>query len=106
MKVYLDDLRKEPEGYVLVKNVKSLKELLEKERHFDVLSLDNDLGNDKLEGYDFVKWYVNQKIEGKNYEIDVFKIHSANVIASKNMKDLLRSAIKHGVIEGRLEEWR
>ncbi|MEK6829890.1 MAG: cyclic-phosphate processing receiver domain-containing protein [Nanoarchaeota archaeon] len=84
-KVFLDDLRvpldiypkTENEQWVIVRNLKEFKEVVESKGVPDYISFDNDLGASLEEGKDAVKWMVYEK------ELDVsnmdFIVHSANV---------------------------
>jgi len=52
-------------------------------------SLDHDLGEDILTGYDFVKMIVEMHIDGIYTLDDVYiRVHSANPIGAKNMTRL------------------
>lgn len=99
IKLFLDDVRPAPDGYQLVKTVNELQRKVIQYEHINEVSLDNDLGTNHLEGYDFVKWFIQQKIENKPYTINIFHIHSANPIAVTNMRSLLSNAIKCGLIK-------
>ena len=59
----------------------------------DTLSLDNDLGQDKLEGYDLVKELVKRQVK-----VNCYLIHSANIIAQQNMLSYLTQAMKFKAI--------
>ena len=60
MKVYLDDWREPPPGYVLVRSVNELKRLVrERGREIELLDLDNYLNEYSRfggNGIDFVNW--------------------------------------------------
>ena len=89
--IYLDDLRDMPlqhdlyDQAVVCRNyqdaVSAIKKYLPS---FDnlIVDLDHDLGN-KLTGYDFCKYLVENKITGQ------FHIHSMNVVGVENMRQLL-----------------
>lgn len=61
-----------------------------------IISFDNDLGYD-IEGYDVLKNLVNHGVSAKRWNL-----HSANVIAVRNMRSYLESAMKMGVIDNAL----
>ena len=46
MKIYLDDIRTKPEGWIRVKTAQEAFELLRSNKVFEI-SLDHDLGDDK-----------------------------------------------------------
>lgn len=85
--VFLDDLRvpgdvyKNPDEWVLVGNVDEVISMLQK-GNVSKLSLDNDLGIGQREGYEVVRWMIENDIWPLN---DVF-VHSANVVRSTEMK--------------------
>lgn len=94
MKVYLDDVRQPPEGYVLVKTPKEAIKLLKTEK-VDMISLDHDLGDDEKigTGYD-VLLYIEVAIMTNNMKemiphgMPIIKVHSANPVAVEKMRPL------------------
>ncbi len=84
MKVYLDDIRKPPEGWTLVYWPQEAIELL-KSNEVEVISLDHDLGNDNIgTGYDVILWIEEQVAVG-NFIPPIIKVHSANISAREKM---------------------
>jgi hypothetical protein len=99
MKIYLDDIRTEPEGWVRVKTAQETIELL-KSNKVTELSLDHDLGDDKNgTGYDVILW-IEQEVYQNNYIPPIIKVHSANAPAREKMeagiKNILRLSAKKG----------
>lgn len=104
--LFLDDIRtvkmvfpelKETD-FVIVRNYKDFVQTIIKNGLPNFISFDNDLGLDEkgeigLDGYAAAKWLV--------YESDLnisnlkFNVHSANPVASKQIKGLLDNYIKH-----------
>lgn len=84
IKLFLDDVRPAPEGWMLVTNVEDAKLVLKK-YIVTHLSLDHDLGENVQTGYDLVKW-----IEERYFVHDIkppeMKIHSANPVGRQNMQ--------------------
>ena len=93
MKVYLDDERTPPEGWELVKTVPELIKLMSQET-IEQLSLDHDLGEDQLTGYDFLKWLEAQVFFKRVTHLPTINIHSANPTGRINMALALRSIQK------------
>ena len=61
MKIYLDDIRTEPDGWVSAKTAQEAIELL-KSNNISKISLDHDLGDDKNgTGYDVILWIVRDQ---------------------------------------------
>ena len=98
MKIYLDDDRTTPIGFERAISVQQLIDLCREHKVIDLVSLDNDLGYGQKEGYDFVKWYVNDGVR-EHIIIKSFNIHSQNIVAEMNMIGLLHSAMMHDVIK-------
>ncbi len=85
IRIFLDDCRPCPDGYILAKNYIEMIKLLEENKgQIEGISLDHDLGEDKS-GYDVCKWMV----ENDNYPEKFITIHSSNPIGVKNMMQLL-----------------
>jgi hypothetical protein len=85
MKIYLDDMRAAPTGWILVKTV---PETLEALRTGEVteLSLDHDLGDDEAgTGYDVILW-IEKEVFLNGYIPPHIKIHTANISARKKME--------------------
>ncbi|TCK03862.1 cyclic-phosphate processing receiver domain-containing protein [Phorcysia thermohydrogeniphila] len=104
MKIYLDDWRTPPPGYVLVKTVNELKEFVKEHgKEIEVLDLDNYLeeysaygGN----GIDFIRWLEEAVYTGEvelNPNVKIVSHSSDPVMAEKieeigrNIKAFLRS---------------
>lgn len=85
MKVYLDDERKTPDGWVRVFWPKEAIELL-KTGNVKEISLDHDLGDDDLgTGYDVVLW-IEEAVYMNNFKPPKIKVHSANTSARHKME--------------------
>ncbi|MCV6620428.1 MAG: hypothetical protein OIF51_01590 [Cellvibrionaceae bacterium] len=85
MKVYLDDERETPEGWVRVYWPEEAIELLETGKVVE-LSLDHDLGDDDHgTGYDVVLW-VEEAVATKGFVPPKIKVHSANSSARTKME--------------------
>lgn len=90
VKIFLDDVRPCPEGWLLAKTADECIELLAKySGYVEALSLDHDLGEEENgTGYDVVKWIESNVA----YNSDVFvppsviTVHSANPVGIKNMQ--------------------
>ena len=90
MKVYLDDIRKPPAGWKLVKWPDEAIKLL-KTGKVEEISLDHDLGDDERgTGYDVVLWIEKEVVQNK-FKPPKIKVHSANVSARKKMEQGIKS---------------
>lgn len=98
MKVYLDDERKTPEGWVRVFWPEKAIELL-KTGSVSEISLDHDLGDDAHgTGYDVVLW-IEEAVVTQNFVPPKIKVHSANSSARYKME--LGIANINKVVSGR-----
>lgn len=97
MKLWLDDIREAPEGYVWVTSVNEAKELIKltesKQKHMicdDYITLidcDHDLGQYALDGGDAVKLLDWLEETGRSYPI---RIHSQNPVGAQNMRRIIQ----------------
>lgn len=94
LKVYLDDERDPPEGWVLVKTPAECIHLL-KTGNVSHLSVDHDLGDDEKigTGYHVLLW-LEDRAANSNYLPPVLSVHSANVSARKKMEQAIESIKK------------
>lgn len=85
MKVYLDDDRETPEGWHRTYTVEETIELL-KTGKVEELSLDNDLGWNRQEGYKVLDWLEEQVFNGNWFVVPKdIDCHSANASAVVRM---------------------
>ena len=92
IKVYLDDERPTPKGWIGVKTPKEVVNLL-KTKNVVQLSLDHDLGDDKNigTGYDVLNWIEKEVFTNPKFKCPKIKIHTANLSARVKMKLALKS---------------
>jgi hypothetical protein len=95
IKVYLDDLREAPEGWIRVKTAQEAIELL-KQGNVEEISLDHDLGDEvNGTGYDVIIW-MEEKVFLEKFIYPRIHIHTANISAREKMEKgvrKIRSAI-------------
>lgn len=96
MKLWVDDIRTAPEGYVWCKSVNEAKDtvlMLElyatvnEDYKVELIDLDYDAGDYANEGGDYIRlldWLEETK---RNYPI---RIHSMNVVGVENMRRIIR----------------
>ena len=99
MKLYLDDEREAPEGWVRVRWPEEAIELL-KTGHVTEVSLDHDLGDDERgTGYDVVLW-IEEAVATGGFVPPLIVVHSANPPArakmEAGMERIRRFAGQHG----------
>ena len=102
MKLWLDDVRPAPEGYVWVKSVNDAKTfILDKEREFaylfrrgvykadyliSLIDVDHDAGDYANDGGDYIKLLDWLEETGRDYPI---RIHSMNPVGCANMRRII-----------------
>ena len=85
MKIFLDDERPTPEGWVRAYWPEEVIRLLEKGGVLE-LSLDHDLGDDtRGTGYDVILW-IEQAVATRNFMAPKIYVHSANASAVQKMR--------------------
>ena len=94
MKIFLDDVRETPEGYVRCYWPQEVIELL-KTNQVTELSLDHDLGDDSIgTGYDVLTWLEEQVFCHSFTPPPVIKVHSANPVAKQRMLAAIQSILR------------
>lgn len=91
MKLWIDDVRPAPEGYVWCKSVGQTKQVIRANelRHetIEILDLDHDAGDYAFDGGDYIKLLDWLEETGRNYPI---RIHSMNPVGRENMRAIIR----------------
>ena len=101
MKLWVDDVRPAPEGYVWCKSVNETIKVIIKEEHFyydpfdnyhpwniiELIDLDHDAGDFVNEGGDYIKLLDWLEETGRNYPIH---IHSMNPVGRENMRRIIK----------------
>ena len=91
MKLWIDDVRPAPEGYVWVKNVNHARiRILAAEYdkiHIELIDIDHDAGDYAQYGGDYIKLLDWLEETGRNYPIH---IHSMNPVGAENMRRIIR----------------
>jgi len=84
MKIWLDDLRPPPEGFIHVKNLSELQVLLAYQPEtIEVMSFDHDLGDGEPDGYQIIKWMAENHLD--RWPVEVL-VHSANPPGAENIR--------------------
>ena len=96
MKLWIDDVRPAPEGYIWIKSVNVAKrkikenEQMNKVFHFtdiELIDIDHDAGDFVYDGGDYIKLLDWLEETGRNYPI---RIHSMNVVGVQNMRAIIQ----------------
>lgn len=90
MKVYLDDEREAPEGWIRVYWPEEAIEYL-KTGEVSEISLDHDLGDDERgTGYDVILW-IEKAVYTEGFKPPIIHVHTSNASARKKMELGVRS---------------
>ena len=94
--IFLDDVRNAPEGYIRTWTVEeTVMMIFQNQGGIDILSLDNDLGLDQLEGYKVLDWMESIVHSDPNFILpDQIRVHSANPVARKRMEVIIQKLWK------------
>lgn len=100
MKLWIDDVRPAPEGYVWCRNVKEAKwrietaedvctifPLVDEKPPIELIDIDHDAGDYANDGGDYIRLLDWLEETGRNYPI---RIHSQNVVGRMNMEAICR----------------
>ena len=88
MKIFLDDIRDAPNGWVIVRNYADCIKALET-GNVTYLSLDHDLGTLET-GYDVAVWIEEKVWKGELYP-PIIEVHSANPVGRKKIDAAIKS---------------
>lgn len=102
MKLWIDDVRPAPDGYIWIKSVKMAKwcvmtidnwhkkmdEIGKKSRlAIELIDIDHDAGDYAYDGGDYIKFLDWLEETGRNYPI---RIHSMNPVGRENMRAIIQ----------------
>ena len=93
MKLWIDDVREPPKGYVWCKSVGQAKQVIRacwlRHEKIELLDLDHDAGRYAFDGGDFIKIldWLELVSNNNNYFI---RIHSMNPVGRENMRAIIR----------------
>lgn len=98
MKLWIDDVRPAPDGYVWVKSVGQAKDAIRaEEKHkisfpdsnygIELIDIDHDAGDYAHDGGDYIKLLDWLEETGRNYPI---RIHSMNPVGVANMRVIIQ----------------
>lgn len=88
MKLWIDDVRPAPEGYVWCKSVRGAILILEHANYnIELIDIDHDAGDFAQYGGDYIKLLDWLEETGRNYPIH---IHSMNPVGVQNMRAIIQ----------------
>ena len=97
MKLWIDDVRPAPEGYVWIRSVseahkfiKIYENIYRREQDpfmkIELIDIDHDAGDYACDGGDYIKLLDWLELTGRNYPI---RIHSMNPVGATNMRAII-----------------
>jgi len=89
MKLWIDDVRPAPKGYLRTFTTNQAKraiEYFEKRDGIEIIDLDHDAGDYASDGGDYIKLLDWLEETGRNYPI---RIHSMNAVGVENMRRII-----------------
>ena len=91
MKLWIDDVRPAPAGYVWCVSVGQAKQVIRanelRKEPIELLDIDHDAGDYAFDGGDYIKLLDWLEETGRNYPIH---IHSMNVVGRMNMETICK----------------
>lgn len=92
LRIYLDDLRRAPEGWVRTYDAEATADLIEaREAEVEAVSLDHDLGERSLEGRFVAREIVRLLTEGKLRGLRLVRIHTSSAGSGIGMEQMFLS---------------
>jgi len=84
MRIWLDDLRSAPCGFIRVRNLAELQVLIDSNQEvIEVMSFDHDLGDGETDGYGIAKWLAEKHLDRWPLEV---RVHSVNPPGAANIR--------------------
>ena len=92
LKIWVDDVRPAPEGYVWLKSVNEVKKYLADPHipcnyEIKLIDLDHDAGDYAKDGGDYIRILDYLEIVGYNGDL---RIHSMNPVGVQNMRNIIQ----------------
>jgi hypothetical protein len=91
MKLWVDDVRPAPKGYVWCLSVRQAKQVIRSweltHTEIEILDVDHDAGDYAFDGGDYIKLLDWLEETGRNYPI---RIHSMNPVGVANMRAIIQ----------------
>ena len=91
MKLWIDDVRPAPEGYVWLKStnetIRYIKVALRWDKRIELIDIDHDAGDYAADGGDYIK--ILDYLERHLLDIPI-RIHSMNPVGVENMRSIIK----------------
>ena len=92
LKIWVDDVRPAPEGYIWLKSVNEVKKYLADPHilcnyEISLIDLDHDAGDYAKDGGDYIRILDYLEMVGYNGDL---RIHSMNAVGVQNMRNIIQ----------------
>ena len=87
MKLWIDDVRTPPDGYLWCKSVNEAIDTISKTDDISLIDIDHDAGDYSCDGGDYIRVLDYLEMRGYSYPI---RIHSMNPVGVMNMRAIIR----------------
>lgn len=97
MKLWIDDIREAPKGYLWCKSTRDAlrKIVLEYPNEIDFIDLDHDAGDYAKDGGDYIEVLKELERLSRRHKMDFsqvkFRLHSANPVGVQNMRAIIEA---------------
>lgn len=89
MRIWLDDIRKAPDGWTHVKTFDQFRAAFET-GPVEAVSFDNDLGWGQREGWEIANWLLREVQDGRMRAPAEMRCHSMNPVARSRIEATIR----------------
>lgn len=86
MKIWVDDVRQAPPGYVWCRSVNEAKYVISHSKYIEIIDVDHDAGDYAADGGDYIRLLDWLEETDRNYSI---RIHSMNPVGVENMRRII-----------------
>ena len=97
MKIWIDDVREAPKGYLWCKSTRDAlrKIVLEYPNEIELIDLDHDAGDYAKDGGDYIAVLKELERLSRRHKMDFsqvkFRLHSANPVGVQNMRAIINA---------------
>lgn len=99
MKIWLDDERQAPDGWIWCKTVEEVMNQLKQNQEAKIVSLDNDLGAGHKEGFHVITQYLMCiSSDTPVAKVDTWELHTMNSVARDHMVSLIKMGMRHHML--------
>jgi len=96
MKIFIDDIREVNDNkWIIFRTYEQfIPFFINNYKIIDLISLDHDMGNNKMTGYEFLNWLESKIFHVEFKNVPNIQIHSQNPVGRINMNKVIKSIEK------------